>query len=86
MPNAKRDSTNIDRLTKKRQKSKRFAKLKEVFCLLTSRHKNTTFNFTQPHPKPTHHSTSGQVKRKRYFISHLVFGQLLPTIQLLQTT
>ncbi len=35
--------------------SQPFAKLKEVFCLRTCRHKNTTFNFAQPHPKPTHH-------------------------------
>jgi len=39
------------------RKCQRFAKLKEVFCQRTSRHKNTTFNFTQPHPKPTHHPT-----------------------------
>ena len=26
-----------------------------MFCQRTCRPKNTTFNFTQPHPKPTHH-------------------------------
>ena len=44
------------------QKCQRFAKLKEVFCQRTCRHKNTTFNFAQPHPKPTHHPTSGLLK------------------------
>ena len=34
------------------------AKLKEVFPQPTSRHKNTTFNFAQPHQKPTHHPTT----------------------------
>lgn len=29
--------------------SQPFTKLKEVFCLRTCRHKNTTFNFAQPH-------------------------------------
>ena len=28
---------------------------KEVFCQRTCRPENTTFNFGQPHPKPTHH-------------------------------
>ena len=36
--------------------SQPFAKSKEVFCLRTCRHKNTTFNFAQSHPKPTHHT------------------------------
>ena len=36
-------------------KSQPFAKLKEVFYHHTSRPKNTTFTFAQPHPKPTHH-------------------------------
>ncbi len=39
------------------QKCQRFAKLKEVFCQRTCRHKNTTFNFarhTQAHPPPKH--------------------------------
>ena len=42
-------------------KSQRFAKLKELFYHHTSRPKNSTFNFTQPHPKPTHHTTSGRL-------------------------
>ncbi|MBK6611763.1 MAG: hypothetical protein IPG29_13050 [Sphingobacteriales bacterium] len=46
---------------KKRLDSQPFAKLKEVFCQRTCRHKNTTFNFAQPHPKPTHHPTSGRL-------------------------
>jgi hypothetical protein len=37
------------------RKCQRFAKLKEVFCQRSCRHKNTTFNFAQPHPKPSHH-------------------------------
>jgi hypothetical protein len=41
--------------------SRPFAKLKEVFPQPTSRHKNTTFNFARPHPKPTHHPTSGRL-------------------------
>jgi hypothetical protein len=36
------------------RKCQRFAKLKEVFYQRTCRPKNTTFNFAQPHPKPTH--------------------------------
>jgi hypothetical protein len=44
-------------------KNQRFAKLKELFCQHTSRHKNTTFNFGQPHPKPTHRQY-GQLKIK----------------------
>jgi hypothetical protein len=43
------------------RKSQRFAKLKEVFCQRTCRPKNTTFNFAQPHRKPTHHPTSGRL-------------------------
>ncbi len=34
---------------KKHLESQPFAKLKEVFCQRTCRHKNTTFNFAQPH-------------------------------------
>jgi len=49
MPHCKK----TDRTSKYRQKNnkncQRFAKLKEVFCLRTCRHKNTTFNFAQPH-------------------------------------
>jgi len=38
------------KLTKRKMKdSQPFAKLKEVFCQRTCRHKNTTFNFAQPH-------------------------------------
>jgi hypothetical protein len=47
---------------KRTEKCQSFAKLKEVFCQRTCRHKNTTFNFAQPHPKPTHHPTSGMLK------------------------
>ncbi len=62
----KTDSATMNR-QKRHHDSQPFAKLKEVFCLRTCRHKNTTtcpdfsgFNFAQPHPKPTHHPTSGQ--------------------------
>jgi hypothetical protein len=44
------------------KESQRFAKLKEVFCQRTCRHKNTTFNFAQPHQKPTHHPMTYFVK------------------------
>jgi hypothetical protein len=54
------ESADINR-QKRRTKCQRFAKLKEVFCQRTCRHKNTTFNFAQPHPKPTHHPTSGRL-------------------------
>ena len=62
MPNARRHPTNFDRPTKKRQKSQRFAKLKELQCPAQTDTNCSTFNFAQPHPKPTHHPTSGQVK------------------------
>jgi hypothetical protein len=32
-----------------------FAKLKEVFCQRTSRYKNTTINFAQPHNNTIHY-------------------------------
>jgi hypothetical protein len=50
----KKTDTTDNKRTKKCQ---RLAKLKEVFCQRTCRHKNTTLNFAQPHPKPTHHPT-----------------------------
>jgi hypothetical protein len=52
----KTDSATMNR-QKRHRDSQPFAKLKEVFCQRTCRHKNTTFNFAQPHPKPTHHPT-----------------------------
>jgi len=44
----KTDSATMNR-QKKHLESQPFAKLKEVFCQRTCRHKNTTFNFAQPH-------------------------------------
>jgi hypothetical protein len=49
--------------------SQPFAKLKEVFCQPSNRHKNTTFNFARPHQKPTHHPTSGLLTIWKWFWS-----------------
>jgi hypothetical protein len=38
-----------------RTKCQRFAKLKEVQANAQADTNCTTFNFAQPHPKPTHH-------------------------------
>ena len=59
------DRGNINRLTKKMKKYQPFAKLKEVLPA----HKpmqNTTFNFAQPHPKPTHHPDISKQARKQF--------------------
>jgi hypothetical protein len=48
----KTDTTDNKRTEKGKAKYQRFAKLKEVFCQRNFRHKNTTFNFAQPHPSP----------------------------------
>ena len=52
-PKRRHDRQQTNR--KRKYKCQRFAKLKEVFCQRTCQHKNTTFNFAQPHPKSTHH-------------------------------
>jgi hypothetical protein len=54
--------------------SRPFTKLKEVFCQRTCRHKNTTFNFAQPHRNPSHKTTVWTVENledKKDFISYL---------------
>jgi len=57
----KDDTTDNKRTLKRQTKCQRFAKLKEMFCQHTCRHKNTTFYFAQPHPSPHTTLTSGRL-------------------------
>jgi uncharacterized protein (DUF2461 family) len=57
----KDDSANIKRTEKRTTKCQRFAKIKRAASRHTSQRFCSTFNFAQPHPKPTHHPTSGRL-------------------------
>ena len=57
----KDDKTDNKRTEKQWTKCQRFAKLKELQADTQADPNCSTFNFAQPHPKPTHHPISGQV-------------------------
>jgi len=52
--------TVLTETEKKKDKMLTLRKIKRAASLHTSQRFCSTFNFTQPHPKPTHHPTSGQ--------------------------
>ena len=62
LPVMLKDDTTDNKLTVKRQtKMPTLRKIKRAASRHTSQRFCSTFNFTQPHPKPTHHPTSGRL-------------------------
>jgi hypothetical protein len=57
----KDDTIYSKRKEKQTTKMPTLRKIKRAASRPTSQRFCSTFNFTQPHPKPTHHPTSGQL-------------------------